>query len=270
MAPKIWWKLFSKQRELETKAINTSISDSFESRKSDLFINNNQKYETLAKTIPKLTNCDLNQDIIRAINRDLIVDQNSYLSSTPSPNVSHSSSFSMANDSMSSRSVKSTANSSPKPVANDVESHWPKVGVLLYNSSGQCGYQYLPQTVYKKLSNILNKKINNKNINNNNSYDNNKRNIETIICEMIFGSVALNFMAKNSSKIHKLTDDLLMTSFIFQIDFSNGMYSSDYLIFYSEIIELFSAFVLFVDFYPIILGRTTDLMILMINNLSLN
>ncbi|XP_054163842.1 uncharacterized protein LOC128961615 [Oppia nitens] len=96
-----------------------------------------------------------------------------------------------------------------------------KVAVFLMNSSGQCGYQYLPTNICDKVTTIIN---NNKMNNKYRTISHNKHNvsIDTIIYEMIFGSVALNSCAKNSSKIHGLSHDLLITSFIFQIDFSNG------------------------------------------------
>ncbi|CAG2168746.1 unnamed protein product [Oppiella nova] len=113
--------------------------------------------------------------------------------------------------------------------ATDMLNVWPKVGVFLMNSCGQCGYQWLPQTIRHKVLDIITKQHihhrkhhHNAHHHNPDGNEDNNRTIESTIYEMIFGSVALNFCAQNSSKIHRLSDDLLMTSFIFQIDFSNG------------------------------------------------
>ena len=104
-------------------------------------------------------------------------------------------------------------------------SNWPKVAAILLNASGQLGYHYMPASINRKLTALLNTKTNNKN--SNNSYDSN-RSVETIISEMIFGSVALNFCARNASKIHRLSDDLYMNSFIVQIDVTNGQLIDSY------------------------------------------
>jgi len=229
MAPKLWSRLFSNKSQNESKLSpnNTSINDSFDSTINDLLINN-QIEENVFKKVSEITsetlinsstenhhqnqlntNSSFHQQTNRSIDQKF--DRNSVKNTS-------TLSASSSTTTISSTSTKNSNNLLNSVVNND-SNQWPKVGILLFNSFGQCGYQHLPTAINKKLSSLMSST---KSLNKNNNHCNNNDRFETIICEMIFGSVALNFCAKNSSKMHKLSDDLLMTSFIFQIDFSNG------------------------------------------------
>jgi hypothetical protein len=231
MAPKILSKLFSKQTRNETKlSINSSINESFDSTKNDFLFNEKVDEKKVYKNVNEFkTNLlinnnsneenNQNSEIKHSINEEI---DPKLIQTKRMSTLSASSSTTFSSTSSKSKLSTKTTNSL-KTVTNNESNQWPKVGVLLFNNFGQCGYQYLPTIIQQKLLPIISSKSVHNNYNNS---------FETIICEMIFGSVALNFCAKNSSKMHKLSDDLFMTSFIFNIDYTNGKYLLKNFIFY--------------------------------------
>jgi hypothetical protein len=235
MAPKLWSKLFSKQTRNETKlSINSSINESFDSTKNDYLFNEKVDENFVHKNVNEIkTNLLINNNSNEQNNQNsqsINEEIDPKFIQTKRMSTHSVTSTTTTSSSTSSKSKLSTKTSnSLKTVINNESNQWPKVGILLFNNFGQCGYQYLPTIIQQKLFPIISSKSVHNNCNNSN---NNNNSFETIICEMIFGSVALNFCAKNSSKMHKLSDDLFMTSFIFNIDYSNGKCLSINFIYY--------------------------------------